>query len=370
MTTKQESQAGRPRRSILDKTKLCNFYMRSSCTRATTCRFAHGLDDLQPFPDLTCTKLCPQIKTNGVCNTIGCLFAHSRQTVSKPAFFRACDNLVKVPSKSCIRPNPVVETHSLLDTLCVTSACQQPIQKLTATAACEMRDGVTEIDDDLSDLAGTFTGNQTGSMVSDIDDEPWQVETVMTAETPSDDNQTGSKYDLASYPAPLKVMHQSETISKKNSTNAVGPSFNVALFLKTKICKFNAQGECKKGLQCGFAHNEAELRPLLDNPDTRDPNKTTTSRDGDDPGCQYVHRLEVVQKAVIDEPYNCTADTLCTWDASALHGINTPSDKAEWLLKTRLCKFHRAGFCAAGAKCRFVHDADSKHALPGILLRL
>jgi len=352
MATSQGLPEERPRRSILDKTRLCKFYLNTSCSRGTACRYAHGLNELQPVPDLTSTKLCPLMKKCGVCTRSECSFAHSKQHLSKPVFSRANEKLGKVLAQPRIRTNSVIDIHSLLDTSCAASAHQQPIQTLMYAAAYEVENGVLETTDHVGYVERTFTKNRTGSI--DIDNEPWHVEPVMTAQTPSDETDAGSKYDLQSYPALLKVVQQSETAFEKETMMATGPNFDAALFLKTKICKFHEQGECKKGLQCGFAHSEAELRPLLDYPDKRDSFNASTSKEDDN----------------ADQPNRVETDLVCTWDISTLHNMKIQSDKADLFLKTKMCKFHLAGSCTRGASCRFAHDQNSKRVWPAISLML
>lgn len=55
------------------KTKVCKFYSQGNCNRGARCTFAHGCDNLQPLPDLSYTKLCPQMEG---CSDPACRFAH------------------------------------------------------------------------------------------------------------------------------------------------------------------------------------------------------------------------------------------------------------------------------------------------------
>lgn len=59
------------------KTKVCAFWEKGRCTRGTSCKYAHGENELHATPDLTNTALCRDMATTGSCNKPNCPFAHS-----------------------------------------------------------------------------------------------------------------------------------------------------------------------------------------------------------------------------------------------------------------------------------------------------
>lgn len=62
------------------KTRLCNFFMKGHCPRGSSCKFAHGEEEIQKFPDLTGTKMCPDVLKFGECKRgASCRHAHSPQ---------------------------------------------------------------------------------------------------------------------------------------------------------------------------------------------------------------------------------------------------------------------------------------------------
>eukprot|EP00746_Dinoflagellata_sp_MGD_P126058 gnl/MRDRNA2_/MRDRNA2_60986_c1_seq1.p1 gnl/MRDRNA2_/MRDRNA2_60986_c1~~gnl/MRDRNA2_/MRDRNA2_60986_c1_seq1.p1 ORF type:complete len:371 (-),score=54.28 gnl/MRDRNA2_/MRDRNA2_60986_c1_seq1:418-1530(-) len=71
----------------LQKTKLCQFHMRSACKDGSNCRFAHGPEELVNQPDLSKTSMCPDLVTgNGKCTRPGCQYAHSAEEIRTTNF--------------------------------------------------------------------------------------------------------------------------------------------------------------------------------------------------------------------------------------------------------------------------------------------
>eukprot|EP00916_Digyalum_oweni_P021406 GHVL01035548.1.p1 GENE.GHVL01035548.1~~GHVL01035548.1.p1 ORF type:complete len:351 (+),score=59.85 GHVL01035548.1:84-1055(+) len=60
--------------------KMCPFFLRGTCNRGITCRFAHTQEEFDTAavaPDLTKTRICMQWK-HGACHDPNCNFAHGR----------------------------------------------------------------------------------------------------------------------------------------------------------------------------------------------------------------------------------------------------------------------------------------------------
>ncbi|CAK0811445.1 unnamed protein product, partial [Prorocentrum cordatum] len=77
--------------SFFHKTKLCKFNRLGRCTRGELCRFAHGRLDMNPLPDLSRTKLCPDLFHTGHCRYPNCQFAHARGELRRHPFVLAGD---------------------------------------------------------------------------------------------------------------------------------------------------------------------------------------------------------------------------------------------------------------------------------------
>jgi len=64
---------------ILDKTRICKFYMDGRCTKGEACTFAHSPAELQPQPIFYKTRYCPELVRLGACSAgSSCSYAHSR----------------------------------------------------------------------------------------------------------------------------------------------------------------------------------------------------------------------------------------------------------------------------------------------------
>eukprot|EP00448_Togula_jolla_P000331 CAMPEP_0170612688 /NCGR_PEP_ID=MMETSP0224-20130122/23860_1 /TAXON_ID=285029 /ORGANISM="Togula jolla, Strain CCCM 725" /LENGTH=202 /DNA_ID=CAMNT_0010938215 /DNA_START=45 /DNA_END=653 /DNA_ORIENTATION=+ len=70
--------------SLFHRTKMCNFNALGRCLRGKVCRYAHSVDELNPYPNLACTKMCQTLLQDGVCNDEECMFAHSRGDLRDP----------------------------------------------------------------------------------------------------------------------------------------------------------------------------------------------------------------------------------------------------------------------------------------------
>lgn len=96
-------------------------------------------------------------------------------------------------------------------------------------------------------------------------------------------------------------------------------------FNKTKMCKFDAIGRCKKGRECPFAHTITELKPVPNLRCTKLCKALVLQGTCTDPTCGYAHSKEELRST------------------GAYH-------------KTKLCRFMQTGHCALGKKCNFAHN--------------
>jgi len=66
-------------KNMFHKTKLCKFFPMGLCNHGRHCKYAHAVKDLNPMPDLCCTKLCPGLTATGACNKQRCTYAHCQE---------------------------------------------------------------------------------------------------------------------------------------------------------------------------------------------------------------------------------------------------------------------------------------------------
>jgi len=70
----------------LQKTKLCQFHLRSACKDGSACRFAHGPEELVKQPDLSKTSMCPDVLAGKQCTQPFCQYAHSPDEIRATNF--------------------------------------------------------------------------------------------------------------------------------------------------------------------------------------------------------------------------------------------------------------------------------------------
>uniref|UniRef100_A0A7S2VT85 C3H1-type domain-containing protein n=1 Tax=Lankesteria abbotti TaxID=340204 RepID=A0A7S2VT85_9APIC len=70
------------------KTKMCPYMnVKGRCCRTSKCVYAHSTDELRELPDLQKTKLCTNVKVNGICSDPSCRFAHSLEDLRHTDLF-------------------------------------------------------------------------------------------------------------------------------------------------------------------------------------------------------------------------------------------------------------------------------------------
>lgn len=69
------------------KTKLCTYWQRRKCMRGASCRFAHGVEELNRPPDLNRTALCRRKLKSGACDDPNCQYAHDASSLRATDMF-------------------------------------------------------------------------------------------------------------------------------------------------------------------------------------------------------------------------------------------------------------------------------------------
>lgn len=90
MPSNRGSSKGKPptwsNRGVFEKTQLCKFFAKGTCSRGEKCSFAHGNDQLRARVDFSCTRLCTDfMRSGGCCAGQECRFAHGLDELRQAA---------------------------------------------------------------------------------------------------------------------------------------------------------------------------------------------------------------------------------------------------------------------------------------------
>merc|ERR1719295_1459236 len=79
ITQTMQNQKGDAHRQKFKRTEMCKFYEAGTCTRGSSCNFAHDIDNLRNKPDFSKTRLCKAFMKTGSCAKGSfCSFAHGK----------------------------------------------------------------------------------------------------------------------------------------------------------------------------------------------------------------------------------------------------------------------------------------------------
>jgi len=254
-------------------------------------------------------------------------------------------------SKACydIEASSVAVENGLMQTAVWMAACNMESQdgNVQHNAAPVAHSIATTCN--FSDVDCTFNG----SMTTDVDDEPFTSEATIETTASLAESEEESKPYFGRHQT-VSAFPSHPEITSENDKSVVDPRFAAALFFKTKICKFNMRGECKKGSNCGFAHGEEELQTP---PDLHH----VTS----DAGCQDELNEQELPEFLVKGP---SSSSPYVWGDPAPSGRRVSVSKGDLFFKTKMCKFQKTGSCTRGESCRFAHHAESQHTRPDFAL--
>lgn len=98
----------------LQKTKLCMYHMRSVCKHGSSCRFAHGEEELIKQPDLSKTRMCPDMLAGG-CTNPNCHHAHRLDEIKATNFCYKTTQCMWYASGRCRNGNQCHFAHGEAD---------------------------------------------------------------------------------------------------------------------------------------------------------------------------------------------------------------------------------------------------------------
>jgi len=107
----------------------------------------------------------------------------------------------------------------------------------------------------------------------------------------------------------------------------------VAVFGKTKMCKFFILGVCTKGSECAFAHDPAEMMPVPDLSRTKICKSLINTGSCEDPDCKYAHNKDELRNVpgvlLMPKGIPSTATTSSTRQQASSHGGGTRDQKTK-----------------------------------------
>jgi len=328
--------------SIFDKTKICKFYTAGFCNRGSVCRFAHGKVDLHPVPDLSHTKMCPDVVNNGSCNDASCRFAHSKEQLRKRAFIFTNEGVINnpspyIPNKLDVQECSVTDAAQELKTrrkgksqtldlgaihrnkvphcinkvvsvsldnydaeknkdtekgLCVLNVPESLFSRQTTAA-----DGGDYFDDGLSTCPWTRQISTESCTQDEImgpgNCDSSQLDLMQRLDLLDQSSETGVGSEETGSTCGLSSMDEQRPITGESALQDGAH----AMFHKTKICKFYLAGMCDRASQCKYAHGQAELLPLPNLAQTKLCPTVKKDMECLDPNCKFAHSREELRHA-------------------------------------------------------------------------
>lgn len=256
---------------VLHKTKMCRFYGMGACTKGEACTFAHTRTDLQKQPDLQKTHLCLAFQRNGVCRDgSACKYAHGDDELRKEAAAKH-QNISRAP-KSQVPPHKAT----------LADIANSFPEMMVPTMPMPADDG--------------FVRQASPSMAAVdefLKDNKWGDKAIAAETGPALDGTTC--YQSTCSPVSDTASTEGGSVEDDSSSQGIikgQPKPNENLN-KTKMCKFYAQGLCRKGTACDFAHDQGALRQQPDLFRTRlclSFSRSGFCKAGD--SCKYAHGVE------------------------------------------------------------------------------
>mmetsp|Transcript_72439 Transcript_72439/g.212275 ORF Transcript_72439/g.212275 Transcript_72439/m.212275 type:complete len:413 (+) Transcript_72439:69-1307(+) len=252
--------------SLCKKTQLCKFHQISACTKGQRCSFAHGDGELLDKPDLSSTKLCPQIISSGTCNDDKCQFAHSKNQLRRLA----------TPQTQEVR-------KTFREPLMFPGIC---------ASFATMQENGTSLEQALA--SRTFPCIRSFDEVTECSTQDLLTDSSSIQSLSFDASDGGCATRQTSCGG--EVEHAGDNGKQESDDTIKGPGRVVKnMFHKTRMCTFYAQGRCKKRSSCNFAHSSEELMPLPNLACTKLCPQLLSTGQCDRDGCTFAHCKEELQ---------------------------------------------------------------------------
>lgn len=241
--TGRQQRGGKPGKvgEIFNKTKMCTFHLLHMCNKGSNCNFAHSQEELQPLPDLSCTKLCPELVGRGQCEDENCRYAHNRferrelssESMAKKHNLPADLTYLRMTQVACFYTHPFPE-----------QLLQQQPWMITDTFPA-----IQDIQDSNS-VVGPGASSDTSECLQQGEVDPDGVSGISCLPQDAAEDQ----------PVPGQVVSEDLESTRESAKDTASKN----KFLKTKMCSFHLMGKCRKRTDCNFAHSFEELQGPMD----------------------------------------------------------------------------------------------------------
>jgi len=271
MTRGQASPMRITKDSALTKTRLCKFFSEGCCSRGDHCTYAHGLDDLQPVPNFSCTKMCPAVKASGACNDPICKYAHSKEQIhnrgAKIAHGRLCKAMIHTHMWMDSRGNRLLID---LDSILHTETAQCPVSMADVTGACSKEStyfpsSSSSSSSSLDIISGVTVDSESTTLKQhEFGSSSLSFEIEQEAARHNECNRPAASYRPLQFNTTLMPIPRLGDMELQSTAFVEAASLNVTckpvskrLHDDSEPCKFHLAGMCKRGARCKFAHDAA-----------------------------------------------------------------------------------------------------------------
>jgi len=242
---------------IFRRTKMCTFNSMRMCNRGDRCVFAHSAEELQPLPDFSCTKLCPELLQHGSCKKPDCHYAHTAIE---------------------LRKNRLRSGMIFADT-CATAGKRASGAEMLRGTTSDIAPGIAAAEEVRSSPASTAASAtyESGSIADSGFSRQTTQEVEESHETAMAQLNQAPLLSADTQPRRMRLDKtrfftdpgfSRTTTDECEDTEGGGSQFRLQVpqsrFHKTRLCRFHAAGRCRKRAACNFAHSVEELHVLPD----------------------------------------------------------------------------------------------------------
>lgn len=284
--------------ALFVKTRLCRFHGMGICARGASCTFAHTKEERKPLPNLTNTKLCPNLDS---CDNGDCCYAHSKEEL-RSIWMRLEDE----QAVQDIKPE--------------TAKAKFAASAFSSSVSTALSwDDLESLAETNSNSDGTDSRSLDQSVSTSVPSEavPGEGEALQRGVAGECDGtaEAGQKRIIVGFPREL------------------GPlDINESIYTRTKMCKFFLAGCCLKQNACTFAHGPHEMRPAPVEDMSNEPlcPKLTTHGYCHTKGCTFSHNRNEFRRRPSRDAVNARGQLEQPNQPAVQHGPYFPQQQQPW----------------------------------------